>query len=110
MRLASNARRKDSSSGQWVEKANYFDVTVWGAQAESCARFLSKGRPVAIDGRLEWREFETRDGQKRQTIEIVAEHIQFLGGSDRSPEGGPQPKTGDVGPVGPPDPADEVPF
>jgi single-strand DNA-binding protein len=112
LRLASNTRRKDSSTGEWVDKANYFDVTVWGAQGENCARFLSKGRPVAIDGRLDWREFETRDGQKRQTVEIVAEHVQFLGGSDNPAESrsAPQPTTGDDRPAGPSHPDDDIPF
>ena len=54
------------ATGEWEDKPNYFDVTVWGAQGENCARFLSKGRPVAIDGRLEWREWEDQDGNKRQ--------------------------------------------
>src|SRR5436305_817164 len=52
LRIACNTRRKDSS-GEWVDKPNYFDVTVWGAQGENCATYLSKGRPVAVDGRLE---------------------------------------------------------
>ncbi len=51
LRIATNTRRKDQS-GQWIDKPNYFDVTIFGAQGENCARFLSKGRPVAIDGRL----------------------------------------------------------
>src|SRR5688572_1664316 len=80
MRIASNTRRRDPASGEWTEKPNYFDVTVWGAQGESCAQYLAKGRPIAVDGRLEWREFKTRDGHKRQTVEIVAEHVQFLTG------------------------------
>jgi single-strand DNA-binding protein len=54
-------------------------VTVWGAQGENCARFLSKGRPVAIDGRLEWREWTTDGGDKRQAIDIIADAVQFLG-------------------------------
>ena len=78
----SNTRRKDGQSGEWIDKPNYFDVTVWGAQGENCARFLSKGRPVAIDGRLEWREWQDQDGQKRQTVEIIADSVQFLGGRD----------------------------
>ena len=81
MRIASNTRRKDAS-GNWVDKANYFDVTVWGAQGENCAQYLSKGRPVAVDGRLEWREFTDKDGNNRQAIEIVADSVQFLGGRD----------------------------
>ncbi len=81
LRVACNTRRKDAS-GQWVDKPNYFDVTVWGAQGENCARYLAKGRPVAIDGRLEWREWDTPDGAKRQAVEIVADNVQFLGAPD----------------------------
>ena len=82
LRIASNTRRK-GPSGDWEDKPNFFDVTVWGAQGENCARFLSRGRPVAIDGRLEWREFTDKDGNKRQAIEIVADAVQFLGNGDR---------------------------
>jgi single-strand DNA-binding protein len=79
LRIAVNTRRKDET-GQWVDKPNYFDVTVWGQQGENCAQYLAKGRPVAIDGRLEWREWEAQDGSKRQAVEIVADSVQFLGG------------------------------
>ena len=79
LRIASNSRRKDGASGEWVDKPNYFSVTVWGAQGENCARFLSKGRPVCIDGRLDWREWQAQDGSKRESVEIVAESVQFLG-------------------------------
>src|SRR5215218_7984492 len=82
LRLASNTRRKDSASGEWRDKPNYFDITVWGPQGENCARFLTKGRAVAIDGRLEWREWTTDGGDKRQTIEIVADAVQFLGSTN----------------------------
>ena len=71
LRIASNTRRKEN--GEWVDKPNYFSVTVWGAQGENCARFLSKGRPVCIDGRLEWREWQGQDGTKRESVEIVAD-------------------------------------
>jgi single-strand DNA-binding protein len=83
LRIACNTRRRDQA-GNWVDKPNYFDVTVWGAQGENCAQYLSKGRPVAIDGRLEWREYQDRDGNKRQAIDIIADSVQFLG----SPQGG----------------------
>jgi single-strand DNA-binding protein len=78
LRIAVNTRRKDST-GQWTEKPNYFDITVWGNQGESCAQYLAKGRPVAIDGRLEWREWDAQDGTKRQAVEIIADSVQFLG-------------------------------
>ena len=87
LRLAVNTRRKDGQ-GQWVDKPNYFDITVWGAQGENCAQYLAKGRPVAVDGRLEWREFTDKDGNKRQAIEIVADAVQFLGGRDDAGGGG----------------------
>jgi single-strand DNA-binding protein len=86
LRIAVNTTRKDES-GQWVDKPNYFDVTVWGQQGENCAQYLSKGRPVAIDGRLEWREWEAQDGSKRQAVDIVADNVQFLGGRQEG-EGG----------------------
>lgn len=80
LRIAVNSRRKDAS-GQWVDKPNYFDVTVWGAQGENCAQYLQKGRGVAIDGRLDWREWDATDGSgKRQAVEIIADTVQFLGG------------------------------
>jgi single-strand DNA-binding protein len=87
LRIAVNTTRKDET-GQWVDKPNYFDVTVWGQQGENCAQYLSKGRPVAIDGRLEWREWEAQDGSKRQAVEIVADTVQFLGGRQDA-EGAP---------------------
>jgi single-strand DNA-binding protein len=80
LRLAVNTRQKDASTGEWGDKPNYFDVTVWGNQGESCAQYLSKGRPVGVDGRLDWREWEAQDGAKRQAVEIIAESVQFLGG------------------------------
>ena len=88
LRIACNTRRKDST-GQWVDKPNYFDVTVWGQQGENCATYLQKGRPVAIDGRLEWREWEAQDGSgKRQAIDIIADSVQFLGGRGEENGGG----------------------
>jgi single-strand DNA-binding protein len=84
LRIAVNSRRRDES-GNWADKPNYFSISVFGNQAESCAQYLSKGRPVAIDGRLDWREWEAKDGGgKRESVEIVAESVQFLG----SREGG----------------------
>jgi single-strand DNA-binding protein len=80
LRVAVNSRQKDPATGEWGEKPNYFDVTVWGNQGESCAQYLSKGRPVGIDGRLDWREWEDKQtGQKRQAVEIIADSVQFLG-------------------------------
>ena len=88
LRIACNTRRKNNSTGDWEDKPNYFDVTVWGAQGENCATYLSKGRPVAVEGRLEWREWEAQDGTKRQAVEIIANSVQFLGSRDGAGAGG----------------------
>ena len=88
LRVAVNTRRKDGQTGEWVDKPNYFSVTVWGAQGDNCARYLAKGRPVAIDGRLEWREWEAKDGGKRESIDIVADSVQFLGAREEGAGGG----------------------
>ncbi len=95
LRVAVNSRRKDQS-GNWVDKPNYFDVVVWGAQGENCANYLSKGRPVAIEGRLDWREWEAKEGGgKRQAVQIIANTVQFLGSRDGS--GGGAPPNGNGG-------------
>ena len=88
MRIACNTRRKNASTGEWEDKPNYFNVTVWGAQGENCAQYLSKGRPVAIDGRLEWSEWESQDGGKRSKVEVVADTVQFLGSRSDNEGGG----------------------
>ncbi len=112
LRIAVNTTRKDES-GQWVDKPNYFDVTVWGQQGENCAQYLSKGRPVAIDGRLEWREWEAQDGSKRQAVDIVADNVQFLGGRQEG-EGAAYVPAGTAAGAAddfPPSPADDdIPF
>ncbi|MHB8059700.1 MAG: single-stranded DNA-binding protein [Gaiellaceae bacterium] len=111
LRVAVNTRQKDSATGQWGDKPNYFDVTVWGNQGESCAQYLAKGRPVAIDGRLDWREWDAQDGTKRQAVEIIAENVQFLGSRESSGESSsfvPQGTPAASADFGPTD--DDIPF
>jgi single-strand DNA-binding protein len=79
MRIACNSSRRDPDSGDYVDRPNYFDVSVYGPAAESVSRYMRRGSRVAIDGRLEWREWETAE-QKRQAVSIVAETVQFLDG------------------------------
>ena len=122
LRIACNTRRKDGS-GEWVDKPNYFDVTVWGAQGENCATYLEKGRPVAIDGRLEWREWEDQQGNKRQSVDIIADSVQFLGsregggggngnGQRSAPASDVPADTSDfqAAPAGPSQGDDDIPF
>jgi single-strand DNA-binding protein len=78
LRLAVNDRKRDES-GTWVDAPNYFSISVFGNQAENCAQYLSKGRPVGVDGKLRWREWQAQDGSKREAVEVVADSVQFLG-------------------------------
>jgi single-strand DNA-binding protein len=75
--VAVNGRQKDAS-GNWIDKPNFFDVKVFGAQAETLNNHLAKGRRVGVDGRLDWSSWETPDGSKRSKVEIVAQSVQFL--------------------------------
>jgi len=87
LRLACNSSRRDVD-GNYQERPNFFDVSVYGASGESVSRYLRKGSRVGVDGRLEWREWETADQQKRQAVSVVGDAIQFLDGSgDRSTAG-----------------------
>src|SRR2546423_2846272 len=113
--LAVNTGQKDPE-GNWGDKPNYFDVTVWGNQGESCAQYLSKGRPVGVDGRLDWREWEAQDGSKRQAVEIIADTVQFLGSrGEGGGEGGerqfvPAAATAGNEGFGPSSADDDIPF
>ena len=80
LRVAVNDRVKRGE--EWTDAAYYFDVTVWGRTAENCAQYLAKGRPVGVQGKLTWREWDAQDGSKRQSVEVVADNIQFLGSRD----------------------------
>jgi len=80
LRVAVNARRREET-GEWVEKPNFFDVVVYGASGENVAKYVHKGRPVAVDGRLDWREWETKDGRPAQAVRIIARTVQFLSGA-----------------------------
>ena len=87
LRIACNGRRRNDATGQWEDVPNYFDVTVWGQQGENCHKYLSKGRGIAVDGRLRWREWTSKEGQKRQSVDIIADNVQFLGGRDDAGNG-----------------------
>jgi single-strand DNA-binding protein len=77
LRIACSSSRRDAE-GDYHERPNYFDVSVYGGSAESVNRYMRKGSRVAVDGRLEWREWETAEQQKRQAVSIVADTVQFL--------------------------------
>jgi single-strand DNA-binding protein len=87
LRVAYSTRRKDQS-GNWGDKSNYLDVTVFGNQGERVAQYLSKGKRIGVDGRLEWREWQTDSGEKRQAYEVVADSVVFLDSKGDSGDGG----------------------
>lgn len=78
LRLAVNSSQKQGD--EWVDRVNWFDVNVWGKRGETVQRLLSKGSRIAVDGRLQWREWTSNDGTKHQRVDVVADNVQFLDG------------------------------
>ena len=76
--VAVNRSYKDAA-GEKKEEASFIRVVIWGKMAEVCGEYLSKGRPVLVEGRLRSRNWEGQDGQKRSTTEVIATNVQFLG-------------------------------
>ncbi len=104
--IAVNRSRKDAASGNWVEEANFFEVTLWGKQAENLKPYLTKGKQIAVDGYLKQDRWQ-KDGQNFSRVTIVANNVQLLGGrSDGGQNGnsyaggasnGFQPRSNDFG-------------
>jgi single-strand DNA-binding protein len=97
-------KHRSRSGGDAREDVSFFDVVVFGKQGENCAEYLSKGRPVLVEGRLRQRRWEA-DGVKRSKVEIVADNVQFLG----SPRGAPAEGAAGGEPA-PEAPDDDIPF
>lgn len=91
--LAVNSTFK-TREGEKREEATFIDITVWEKQAETCAEYLSKGRPVFVEGRLELDKWESKEGEKRSKLKVVATNVQFLGspGGGKGAAGGGAPK------------------
>lgn len=114
LRLAVNTSHK-MADGTWGDKPNYFDVKVMGKQGENVSKFLSKGRKVALDGHLEWREWETQDGSKRQAVEIIVgmnDTIEFLSspGEGRASSNGGSEHYAAEEALAPASGGDDIPF
>lgn len=89
LRLAVNRISNGPNEGERREEVTYLDVTCWGRQGEIAGQYLTKGRPVFIEGRLQMDTWEDKQtGQKRSRIRIIAENLQLLGSRDGSPQGG----------------------
>ena len=90
--LATNERRKDRTTGENNDITTWFRVTLWGRQAETASQYLTRGRPVYIEGRLRVEEWTDRDGKPRHTLEVHATDMQFIGGgAGARDEGGAPP-------------------
>ena len=77
--MATNERRKDKT-GEMQDQTTWFRITLWGRQAETASQYLTKGRPVYIEGRLRVEEWTDRDGKLRHTLEVHGTDMQFIGG------------------------------
>ena len=108
LRIATTEVFKDKG-GQRQEKTEWHRVTVWGDQAENCNKYLAKGRSVYVEGRLQTRSWDDKDGTKKYSTEIVAERVKFLGGAKRDGEGANDSTGGDAEPMLPPG-EDDLPF
>ncbi len=84
--MATNERRKDRA-GESQDVTTWFKITLWGRQAETAAQYLTKGRPVYIEGRLRVEEWTDKDGRQRHTLEVNATDMQFIGGKGEEPTG-----------------------
>ena len=91
------------ADGNKQEKTEWHRIVVWGKQAEHCGEYLTKGRQVHLEGRIQTREWEDKEGGKRRTTEIVADRVTFLGGARSSSKPGYEPEDA-------PDKDSDVPF
>ena len=111
LRMAVN-RNYTTQSGEKREETFFVNVVVWGKQAESSGEYLDKGSQIFVEGRLQTRDWEGKDGQKRSVTEVVAERVQFLSRTKGGGAGAPAPATApafaEEAPAGGGD--DDVPF
>lgn len=89
--VATNERRKDRA-GEMQDVTTWFRVTLWGRQAETASQYLTKGRPIYVEGRLRVEEWTDRDGRQRYTLEVHATDMQFIGGGRGEEGAAPQPR------------------
>ena len=106
--LATNERFANKS-GEPQERTEWHRIVAWGKTGELCAQYLSKGRSVYIEGRLQTRDWEDKEGQKRSTTEIVAQNVTFLDSARPGASGGASEGQQPREPTAPPA-SDEIPF
>jgi len=102
--VATTRAYTNRSTNERVEETEWHRVTAWGKQAEHCAKYLRKGRQVYVEGRLQTRSYDDKEGAKRYVTEVVADAVQFLGGGEKQPAA----NADDYTPSAPGD--DDIPF
>src|SRR2546426_4368099 len=95
--LATNERRRDPKTGENNDVTTWFRVTLWRRQAEVASQYLTRGKPVYIEGRLRVEEYTDRDGKLRHSLEVTGTDMQFIGGGRAEDTGGPAPQTAAAG-------------
>ena len=114
--IAVNDRVRNQATGEWEDRANFVDCTMFGNRAEALARYLGKGAKVALEGRLRYRQWEAQDGSKRSKLEVVADNVDLMQQPRQDGYGGrreqqPRPQA-ERAPQAAPDPyaSDDIPF
>ncbi|RPJ72323.1 MAG: single-stranded DNA-binding protein [Desulfobacteraceae bacterium] len=111
--VATSETWKDKSTGEKKERTEWHRIVAWDKLGEICGKYLAKGRQVYVEGKLQTRSYEDKDGVKRYVTEIVAQDVQFLGGRENQdsarPGGPPAYREPSAGPGGPPM-EDDIPF
>lgn len=95
--VAVNDRRRNQQTGEWEDVPNYVDCAVFGSRAEALSKYLSKGSKVAIEGKLRYSSWETKDGQHRSKLEVSVDEIEFM--SSKQPSSTPKPQAPHVSPA-----------
>ena len=110
--VATSESWKDKNTGEKKERTEWHRIVVWGKLGELCGEYLSKGRQVYVEGRLQTRSYDDKDGVKRYMTEIIATDVQFLGSKESggSRSGGGAPPRESFGGQGPPPSDDDIPF
>lgn len=106
--LATSSRWKNSS-GEFQEKTEWHRIIAWGRQAEVCNEYLKKGSQVYVEGRIQYRSFDDKDGNKRFVTEIIVVVVQMLGRKEPEPQLPPE-EVADVEKETPPEGEEDLPF
>ena len=93
--LAVNDRMRNQQTGEWEDRPNFVDCIIFGNRAEAVAKYVSKGSKVAVEGKLRYSSWETKDGQRRSKLEVIVDEIEFMSGhgkaNQEAPSGDEQP-------------------